>query len=132
MGSALFTPVYKAVIPGVVTDKQYPRALALGSMAYKIADVIGPVIAGGESILQLGFRGNFLVNVLTFVGSALLLLTLRIPEADRSDAKKKGDVFFGIRQMLGRAGLRRSLALALCESVVGSFVIVTTASYVGG
>ncbi len=39
LGAALFTPVYKAVIPGVVSEKQYPRALAFGAIAYDIAGV---------------------------------------------------------------------------------------------
>lgn len=31
-GSALFTPIYKAAIPGVVGAKDYPRALAWGTV----------------------------------------------------------------------------------------------------
>ena len=129
-GSALFTPIYKSVIPGLVGEKQYPRALALGSMAYKVSEVTGPMIASGV-ILSAGFRSNFLIDVFTFVGSALLLLTIRFPKA-ASSTKKAGDVLYGMKRMVLRPGLRRSLALALCESVVGAFVIVATASYVNG
>ncbi|MGK0186110.1 MAG: MFS family permease [Verrucomicrobiales bacterium] len=129
-GAALFTPIYKSAIPGIVGERQYPRALALGSIAYKLSDVLGPVIASGV-IVMAGYRSNFLIDVLTFVGSALLLLTIRIPEAT-TPAKNSGDVLFGMKQMLKRAGLRRSLALSLCESVVGAFVIIATASYVIG
>src|SRR5215210_5898620 len=45
-GAAVFTPVYKAVIPGVVSEKQYPRALALGAIAYDTANILGPSLAG--------------------------------------------------------------------------------------
>lgn len=130
IGSALFTPIYKSVIPGLVGEHQYPRALALGSMAYKLSDVLGPVIASGI-ILKFGFRSNFLLDVCTFAGSALLLLTIRFPDPVAS-TRKTGDVLFGMKQMLRRPGLRRSLALSLCESVVGAFVIIATASYVIG
>ena len=133
LGSALFTPVYKSVIPGVVGDRLYPRALALGSMAYKISDVIGPMLAAAV-ILAFDFRGNFLLDIATFAGSALLLMSLSFPGATTrgAETQKRADVFFGMRQMLARPGLRRSLALSLCESVVGSLVIISTASYVIG
>ena len=129
-GAAVFTPIYKSVIPGVVGEKNYPRALAVGSMAYKVSEIAGPVIAAGIIFLT-DFRSNFLVDFLTFVGSALILLSVRLPQLE-SPGRKRMDVLYGMRQMLGRAGLRHSLALSLCESVVGAFVIVTTASYVIG
>lgn len=46
LGSALFTPIYKAVIPGVVTERQYPKALAIGSVAYDVSSILGPALAG--------------------------------------------------------------------------------------
>jgi MFS family permease len=46
LGSAVFTPVYKAVIPGVVSDKDYPKALAAGSIAYDTSSILGPALAG--------------------------------------------------------------------------------------
>jgi MFS family permease len=134
VGSALFTPIYKSVIPGVVGQSEYPRALALGSMAYKISEVIGPMLAAGV-ILAVDFRGNFLLDILTFLGSALLLVSLQFPGAEVTGSggqRQRAALLFGIRQMFLRPGLRRSLALSLCESVVGSLVIISTASYVIG
>ncbi len=45
LGSAIFTPIYRAVIPGVVSKEQYPSALAVGSVAYDTANILGPSLA---------------------------------------------------------------------------------------
>ena len=64
-GSAIFTPIYRAVIPGVVSEEQYPKALAVGSIAYDTANILGPSLAA-LVIALVGFRGNFIVDGLTF------------------------------------------------------------------
>jgi len=87
LGAALFTPVYKALIPDVVGDKQYPRALALGSVAYDTANILGPALAG-LLIAWVGFRGGFLVDALTFILSAGLILGL--PRTATATTKSSG------------------------------------------
>src|SRR5215217_2519989 len=89
LGAALFTPVYKAVIPGVVSEAQYPRALALGTIAYDTANILGPSLAG-LVIAMVGFRGNFIVDGFTFLVSAALLFGVPrlLMEPKRSEGKK--------------------------------------------
>jgi len=132
LGAALFTPVYKALIPDVVGDKQYPRALALGSVAYDTANILGPALAG-LLIAWVGFRGGFLVDALTFILSAGLILGL--PRTATATTKSSGktkstSLGHGISAMLKRAPLRQSLFLALQTSVSGAFVLVATIDFV--
>lgn len=135
LGSALFTPVYKALIPGVVSNREYPRALAWGTIAYDTANILGPVLAG-VTIALVGFRGNFVLDAVTFGLSALILLGLPrgLGARDRSAAPKAGrvhnDVLRGVRAMLGRWQLREALLLALQVSVAGAFVLVATIAFV--
>lgn len=128
LGSALFTPVYKATIPGVVTKGQYPKALAVGAMAYDLANILGPSLAG-LVIATIGFRGNFMLNALTFLVSAGLIFALpRL--AFRSTDRAPASAMHGIKAMWLRPGLRESLFLALQVSVVGGFVLVATIDFV--
>jgi len=131
-GSAVFTPVYKAVIPGVVTDKDYPRALAWGTVAYDTANILGPVLAAAV-IALVGFRGSFALDAVTFVVSALLLFGL--PRLDAEAAKPGGlrvrsHALHGVQSMFRRWPLRRTLLLAMQVSVTGGFVLVATVEFI--
>ena len=132
LGAAIFTPVYKAVIPGVVSEKQYPQALALGAIAYDTANILGPSLAG-LFIATFGFRGNFLADAVTFLVSAALLFAVRRPDVDGVRANKKPTALgHGLAAMFQRAPLRETLFLALQVSVMGAFVLVATVDFVKG
>ncbi len=130
-GSAIFTPIYRAVIPGVVSAEQYPRALAVGSIAYDSANILGPSLAA-LVIAVAGFRGNFIVDAITFLGSAALLFGLpRLAiESTTGEKKPPTSVRHGLTAMIRRAPLRESLFLAFQTSIGGAFVIVATVDFV--
>ena len=131
LGSAIFTPIYRAVIPGVVSAEQYPKALAVGSIAYDTANILGPSLAA-LVIAVAGFRGNFVVDAFTFLGSAALLFGLpRLAiETTTSEKKASTSVRHGLAAMLQRPALRESLFLAFQTSIGGAFVIVATVDFV--
>lgn len=131
LGSAVFTPIYRAVIPGVVDKEQYPRALAIGSVAYDAANILGPSLAA-LVIAVAGFRGNFIVDAITFLGSAALLFGLpRLAiEVAGQEKKAPASMWHGLHAMVRRPLLRRSLFLALQTSIGGAFVIVATVDFV--
>jgi MFS family permease len=131
LGSAVFTPVYKALIPGMVGQKRYPRALALGSVAYDTANIMGPALAG-LLIAMIGFRGGFVVDAFTFLLSAALIFGLpRLATTASSPSDKKTTSRgHGLSAMLKRPPLRQSLFLALQTSVSGAFVLVATVDFV--
>ena len=130
LGAALFTPVYKAVIPGVVSEAQYPRALAFGAIAYDTANILGPALAG-LVIASVGFRGNFIVDGITFLVSAALVFGVPrlVVEPKRGNGKKTA-LGHGLRAMFQRPSLRETLFLALQVSVMGAFVLVATVDFI--
>jgi len=131
LGSAIFTPIYRAVIPDVVTSAQYPKAAAIGSIAYDAANILSPSLAA-LVIALVGFRGNFVVDGFTFLASAGLILGLPRLAVEAASAGKKEPVSVGhgISSMFHRAKLRQSLFLALQTSIAGAFVIVSTVDLV--
>lgn len=130
LGSAIFTPIYRAVIPDVVTAKQYPKAAAIGSIAYDTANILSPSLAAFVIVL-VGFRGNFIVDGITFLVSAALIIGLPRLAAEASSEKKPPvSVAHGLKAMFCRTKLRQSLFLALQTSIAGAFVIVATVDLV--
>ncbi len=128
LASALFTPVYKAVIPGIVSERLYPKALALGSIAYDTSSILGPTLAG-VLIATIGFRGSFICDAGTFLISALLVVALPRIAVDAPKAERTAP-WHGLGSMLKRRALRESLLLALQVSVAGSFVLVATIDFI--
>jgi NRE family putative nickel resistance protein-like MFS transporter len=128
LGSALFTPIYKAVIPGVVSDKEYPKALAFGSIAYDTSSILGPALAG-LLIATIGFRGSFFFDAGTFLVSALLVIALPRVAIEAPKAARTAP-WHGLGAMLKRKPLRESLLLAVQVSVAGAFVLVATVDFV--
>lgn len=132
-GSAIFTPIYKAAIPGVVSTQVYPRALAWGTVAYDASNILAPALAGLVIVL-FGFEGNFLLNAVAFAVSAWLLFrlprhSLRGGELAQSS---RAPAWAGMAAMLGRWPLRLTLLLALQASIAGAFVLVGTIGKVKG
>jgi len=131
IGAAIFTPVYKAVIPSITTAEQYPRALALGSVAYDTANILGPSLAA-LTIAFLGFRGNFLADALTFLVSSALIFGLPRLATTTTVSKANVSVRHGILAMFQRWQLRETLYLALQTSVAGGFILVATIDFIKG
>jgi len=129
LSSALFTPIYKSIIPSIVGEKLYPKALAYGTVAYNLSDILG-MLAGGLLIFYFGFEFGFGVDAVTFLISALLIAVVRFPGSSDKKDKERTEIFFGIRRMFSVPELRRSLMLSLQVSIVGGLAIVTTAGYV--
>ena len=130
LGAALFTPLYKSVIPGITGDKAYPKALAAGTVAYDLSFIMGPALAA-LLVSSIGFRGLFLIDAATFLISAALIFPLRLPGGLAPSADKpKSDLLFGIRKMITVPELRHSLLLALRVSIVGALGLVATVGYV--
>ena len=129
LGSAFFTPIYKSIIPGVVGESLYPRALSYSTVAYNVSDIFGMLI-GGLLIFYFGFEFGFGVDAVSFLLSAVLIAVVPFSSTGKKKEKERARLLFGIQRMFAVSGLRRSLMLSLQVSIVGGLAIVTTAGYV--
>jgi len=72
-------PARMALTPELVEDRRdLQNAIALGSMMFNLARIIGPAI-GGLVLAQLGASWCFVFNGASFFAVLLALLTLRLP-----------------------------------------------------
>lgn len=129
LGSAFFTPIYKSIIPGVVGESLYPRALSYSTVAYNVSDIFGMLI-GGLLIFYFGFEFGFGVDAVSFLLSAVLIAVVPFSSTGKKKEKERARLLYGIQRMFAVSGLRRSLMLSLQVSIVGGLAIVTTAGYV--
>ncbi len=69
-------PAYQALVPTLVDREDVPNAVALNSIQFNLARVIGPVLAGA-SFATLGAAACFGLNGLSFFAVIVALLFLR-------------------------------------------------------
>lgn len=87
-------PAYQALIPGLVERKDVANAVALNSIQFNLARIVGPVIAGA-AFASLGAVFCFGLNALSFLAVIAALLVLRTTFVP---PKVKESVFIQIRQ----------------------------------
>ncbi len=69
-------PAYQALIPSLVKTEDLPNAIALNSIQFNLARVIGPML-GGLALTQLGASWCFSLNGISFVAVIISLLIIR-------------------------------------------------------
>ena len=69
-------PAYQALIPSLVKTEDLPNAIALNSIQFNLARVIGPML-GGLALTQLGASWCFSLNGVSFVAVIISLLIIR-------------------------------------------------------
>jgi predicted MFS family arabinose efflux permease len=86
-------PAYQALIPGLVERKVVPNAVALNSIQFNLARVIGPLVAG-ITMAALGAAPCFFLNGLSFLAVIAGLYLIR---ATFQPQKTSESVLEGIR-----------------------------------
>jgi predicted MFS family arabinose efflux permease len=98
MGQAFGGPAYQALIPSLVEKKDLPNAIALMSIQFNLARVVGPVV-GGMAFAGIGPAACFFINALTFLAVIFSLFVIQVrfvpkkSEAHVLQSMKEGLVF---------------------------------------
>lgn len=69
-------PAYSALIPSLVDKEDVPNAIALNSIQFNLARIIGPML-GGIALAKLGASWCFSLNGISFVFVIISLLVIR-------------------------------------------------------
>jgi MFS family permease len=129
--SAGFTPTFQATIPDVLPEEaDYTRALSLSRLAYDLESLASPLLAAALLTL-ISFHELFAGTALGFLGSAALVLSVRLPS---SKPAAPGGIYDrttrGIRLYLATPRLRGLLAINLAVAAGGALVFVNTVVFV--
>ncbi|MBI3696110.1 MAG: MFS transporter [Acidobacteria bacterium] len=96
LAQAFGGPAYQALIPSLVAAQDLPNAIALMTIQFNLARVVGPVIAG-FAIRWLGMAACFALNGLSFVAVIFSLLILHIEFVPK---KSEDRILFSLREGL--------------------------------
>lgn len=132
--SAAFTPTFQAAIPDVLPDEaEYTKALSLARLAYDLESLASPMLAA-VLLAALGYHDLFAGTVIGFLASALLVVSVRLPDPEPAD--RRGGIWDrttrGIRIYLKTPRLRGLLALGGTVAAAGAMIIVNTVVLVRG
>ncbi len=119
LAQAFGGPAYQALIPMLVEKEDMPNAIALQSIQFNVARVIGPAL-GGLALYQLGEVWCFGLNGLSFLAP---IISLTVIKTRFLPAKTSESILDGMKQ--GISFIRRQSAmeglmiLAFCMTALG-------------
>ncbi len=90
-------PAYQALVPMLVEQEDLPNAIALNSIQFNLARVIGPML-GGLALTGLGAAWCFGLNGLSFVAVIISLLMLRVKFVPQPTGES---ILTGVKQGIG-------------------------------
>lgn len=112
-------PAYQALIPTLVEKDDMPNAIALNSIQFNVAVMVGPALAG-QALAKLGEKWCFGLNALSFLAP---ILTLSIITARFLPGKTTESMFTslkqGIRFTRKQSSMEALIVLAFCMTALG-------------
>ena len=117
-------PAYLALVPTLVKKEDLQNAIALNSIQFNLARVVGPAL-GGIALSKLGPAWCFGLNGLSFVAVIISLLMIRPQfEPPKTHLSVIRSMREGISFLLGREGMTSLVVLAFCATFL-SFPLIT-------
>lgn len=109
---AFFEPARTAVIPNIVTEEDLLLANTISTTTWSINLVAGAMF-GGIALALLGYPSAFLLNAVSFLGSALLIARMHFsePHAEVHTALRARDLFHYSPMLEGIRYVKRDLRL---------------------
>jgi MFS family permease len=119
LAQAFGGPAYSALIPTLVDKEDMPNAIALQSIQFNAARIIGPVL-GGLAAQKLGYGWCFGLNGISFFAPIISLLLIKPrfrPE------KTKESILTSMKQGIGfvrrQEAMESLMVLAFCMTALG-------------
>lgn len=116
-------PSYSALIPSLVPREHLPNAIALNSIQFNLARVIGPTFAG-IALTALGAAWCFGLNGVSFIA---VIVTLYIIQVGYVPAKSREPMLesmkSGIRFILAQPGMKPLIVLAFLVTLLGFQIV---------
>jgi predicted MFS family arabinose efflux permease len=112
-------PAYISLLPLLVKREDVPNAVAMNSMQFNLARVIGPAI-GGVVFATMGAAWCFFINGLSFGAVIVALVLIRMPPIQDQSARRS--VLADMREGFVFVRQRRTLLLLTFLSFAGTFL----------
>jgi predicted MFS family arabinose efflux permease len=112
-------PAYQALIPTLVEKEDMPNAIALNSIQFNVAVMIGPALAG-QTLAKLGEKWCFGLNALSFLAPivSLTIITTRFLPQKTTDSVYTS-LKEGIKFVRKQHAMEALIVLAFCMTALG-------------
>lgn len=119
LAQAFGGPAYQALVPTLVAAKDLPNAIALNSIQFNLARVIGPML-GGIALTTLGAAWCFGLNGVSFVAVIISLLLLPVrPAPAKTGASVLTSIKEGFHFIQNQKGMSPLIAMAFLMTMLG-------------
>ena len=118
-GQSFGGPAYSALLPTLVEGKDLSNAIAMNSIQFNLARVLGPML-GGLAYTALGAFWCFTLNGVSYIAVIISLFMIHVkfvPPTTRSSVLKS--MKEGIHFIRQREGLAALVLLAFCTTLLG-------------
>lgn len=124
-------PAYQALVPMLVERRDLANAIALNSIQFNLARVVGPAI-GGIGLAFLGVAVCFALNGLSFVAVIFALTALscrHIPRAASEKLELRNELRSGLAFVWEKEALRSLTLLSLACTFLGTQILTFLAFF---
>jgi MFS family permease len=123
--TAFFEPARISTLPKITSDEELVTANALSSVTWSILLTSGAVLGGVVGTL-FGPAAAFLLNALSFLGSALFLRGMQVPATEGGGASAHGftELIAGFRYVWGRREILGALTAKLGWGLAGGIQVL--------
>jgi predicted MFS family arabinose efflux permease len=119
LAQAFGGPAYQALIPTLVNKEDMPNAIALNSIQFNVARIVGPTL-GGIAMANLGDAWCFGLNAISFVAP---VISLNLIKSRFSPLQTGGSILAsikeGVRYVRRQEGMEALMILAFCMTALG-------------
>uniref|UniRef100_Q026B2 Major facilitator superfamily MFS_1 n=1 Tax=Solibacter usitatus (strain Ellin6076) TaxID=234267 RepID=Q026B2_SOLUE len=119
LAQAFGGPAYQALTPMLVEKEDMPNAIALQSIQFNVARVIGPAL-GGIALTQLGEKWCFALNGISFLAP---IISLTVIKTRFLPAKTSESILAGMKQGISfirkQSAMEGLMILAFCMTALG-------------
>ena len=119
LGQSFGGPAYSALLPTLVDPEDLTNAIAMNSIQFNLARILGPTI-GGIAYTTLGATWCFTLNGISYIAviASLLMIHVRFVPA-KTQQRVLSSMKEGIQFIRQRDGMSALVVLAFCTTLFG-------------
>jgi len=114
-------PAYISLLPLLVKREDVPNAVAMNSMQFNLARVIGPLLAG-IALARWGAVACFTINGVSFIFVIIALMLIRSPRTLRGDDEPQHGILDDMKEGFRFVAHRPKLLMLTFLAFAGTFI----------
>jgi len=113
-------PAHQSLLPSLIDKQHMPNAIALNSIQFNLARVIGPLLAGA-ALTAFGMAACFGLNGVSFLAVIVALLSLHVRHTPTANQRRMGEELrSGLSYVRHEPGLLGLTVLAFSTTFLGT------------